>query len=101
MRICSRAAKGSDGKKHFEVTAKWRARSGVGGLEAGGGGTRVQDHNSSRSNKSSSIAAPGGGGGGGGSGYTPVNLINPIAMDKGLRFRTLPDSPKSILGIIR
>jgi hypothetical protein len=50
-----------------------------------GGSTRAQDHNSSRSNKTASFAAPDGGSGGG-LGYTPVNLINPIAMDKGLRF---------------
>jgi YD repeat-containing protein len=52
---------------------------------SGGGPTRGQDHNSTRSNKTASRAAPDGGSGGG-SGYTPVNLINPIAMDKGLRF---------------
>ena len=50
-----------------------------------GGSTRGQDHNSTRSNKTASRAAPDWGSGGGG-GYTPVNLINPIAMDKGLRF---------------
>jgi YD repeat-containing protein len=52
---------------------------------SGGGPTRGQDHNSTRSNKTASRAAPDMGGGGG-FGYTPVNLINPIAMDKGLRF---------------
>jgi YD repeat-containing protein len=50
-----------------------------------GGPTRGQDHNSTRSNKTASRVDPDGGGGGG-SGYTPVNLITPIAMDKGLRF---------------
>ena len=90
------AGKGSDGKKHFEVSTRLHSRTG-------GGGTRAQDHNSSRSNKTASLAAPdgGGGGGGGGSGYRPVNLINPVAMDKGLRFKTRHDTAKNSVGNIR
>ncbi|HPB10621.1 MAG TPA: hypothetical protein PLT74_05120, partial [Kiritimatiellia bacterium] len=121
------ARKASDGKKHFEVTSKLHSRTSAGGTRAqdhnssrsnktaslaapdggggdggGAGGTRAQDHNSSRSNKTASLAAPDGGGdGGGGSGYRPVNRIVPVALDKGLRFKTRHDTAKNSIGNIR
>ncbi len=49
-----------------------------------GGRTKAQDHNSSRSNKTASGIDLGGGGSGGGI----SGLIVPVAMDKGLRFRS-------------
>jgi YD repeat-containing protein len=73
---------GTRGQDHNSTRSnKTASRAAPGG--SGGGGTRGQDHNSTRSNKTASRAAPDGAGG---TGYTPVNLINPIAMDKGLRF---------------
>jgi len=121
------ARKASDGKKHFEVTSKLHSRTSAGGTRAqdhnssrsnktaslaapdggggdggGDGGTRAQDHNSSRSNKTASLAAPDGGGDGGGdSGYSPVNRIVPVALDKGLRFKTRHDTAKNSIGNIR
>jgi len=92
---CGGRTRGQDhNSSRSNKTASLAAPDGGGG----GGGTRVQDHNSSRSNKTASLAAPDGGGD---SGYSPVNRIVPVALDKGLRFKTRHDTAKNSIGNIR